>query len=893
MADLYMPHGISNDEEEGRGVFVGDLPQDVTNDQIKEFFEDFGPVSRVYFKMDRKKKCRLRYGFIYFEHKETVAKVLDHPHPLMLNGSPIRVKMASKNTSIVISSVPQSLSFEILLTWLRTYGEIESHEMDGKRKTCFVKFKTRSAAEQAKRDLDNRALFRRDTTSTNPPGAGHAPRGSNERTIGTLSVNWSDGGNIQNTVYLLLNKGEMSERDGKNFDESVLEQHFGRFGHVERIDLPRINGILKGNGKIHFSGNVTGVQNAAEAVRKTQPWVLLGDVEVTTSLVKPTQKPHPKPKSRLTHTYTPQQSVASSSPPYQITWVGKSLHSTNLQSIKPFVPRQHPPANNPSHQSPPLFLPSSSQQSPPLNLPFFPTQAVSPKTPPPLPTPAGSRTPPFSSPNSQIPSNRSYINPSFRSPPITQFNLPPVEPPVIIEPDEIVNAEDLESFPGHWAEREIRPLLVTGPDSTPSFPPFTPESTQQSVSTPTTFASQQLPNSQTLSSFQYDGTPTFSLSLALSVSPHTASSFASSTHSTLSSSHAISDSFTSPNLHAGPFSAQFDSISHFSNTRTSSYDSFSQFHNTSDSLSGFQPSSPSATSLPPNTMSFPSPSMRSLDGVHRRMHKQHPKGRQGADKDLFAIPVDRGSAGSPLISLLSDSISVHSALGFSQDDISIQSPSLSSFPNVTSGGLATSLPNFIDSQRDYDDYSFSEKTSRLTYGNDDEWSRGRFGGEGHQVRRRAESDDFIVFDELRNDQTSNSLIENSKAHGRDLVDEEETKNTPKVERERRREAKPKKETRKRDRGPAGGKKVSPEHDQKHPTIIGDDWDETRSTHSTMWTEVVTAIDTEHPDEGPPEMDDEDQLGESSTGGWESEENEDSDERGTVKEDLSESEDPSP
>lgn len=58
------------------GVFLGDLPQDVTEQQIIDAFSPFGPVERVDIKVDKRTQCRLSYGFAYFVKAETVDSII-------------------------------------------------------------------------------------------------------------------------------------------------------------------------------------------------------------------------------------------------------------------------------------------------------------------------------------------------------------------------------------------------------------------------------------------------------------------------------------------------------------------------------------------------------------------------------------------------------------------------------------------------------------------------------------------------------------------------------------------------------------------------------------------------------------------------------------------------
>ncbi|TVY53183.1 Multicopy suppressor of sporulation protein msa1 [Lachnellula cervina] len=75
-------------------IFVGTLPSSVTEDQLREIFESFGPIVEILIKITPSRYDpdeSICFAFIEFRSWDSVTRILDSKHNFTINGKPIRV----------------------------------------------------------------------------------------------------------------------------------------------------------------------------------------------------------------------------------------------------------------------------------------------------------------------------------------------------------------------------------------------------------------------------------------------------------------------------------------------------------------------------------------------------------------------------------------------------------------------------------------------------------------------------------------------------------------------------------------------------------------------------------------------------------------------------------
>jgi RNA-binding protein Musashi len=81
-------------------VFLGGLPSNVTETDLRAFFGRFGNVQEVVIMYDQEKKKSRGFGFLSFDEDAAIDRVTSE-HYVLLNGKQVEVKKAEPRESIV------------------------------------------------------------------------------------------------------------------------------------------------------------------------------------------------------------------------------------------------------------------------------------------------------------------------------------------------------------------------------------------------------------------------------------------------------------------------------------------------------------------------------------------------------------------------------------------------------------------------------------------------------------------------------------------------------------------------------------------------------------------------------------------------------------------------
>jgi len=77
-------------------IYIGGLEMDVTSDELKEVFEDFGEIVESRVIKDRYTKQSRGFAFITFKREEDADKAIAEADGGELDGVPIRVREAKE-----------------------------------------------------------------------------------------------------------------------------------------------------------------------------------------------------------------------------------------------------------------------------------------------------------------------------------------------------------------------------------------------------------------------------------------------------------------------------------------------------------------------------------------------------------------------------------------------------------------------------------------------------------------------------------------------------------------------------------------------------------------------------------------------------------------------------
>ncbi|ESO10971.1 hypothetical protein HELRODRAFT_132012, partial [Helobdella robusta] len=83
-----MNKGSKSLENSKKKIFIGGLPVNVTEEQLADHFNQYGPVTEVVIMLDQQKLRSRGFGFITFESEECVDKVVQD-HFIQINGKQV------------------------------------------------------------------------------------------------------------------------------------------------------------------------------------------------------------------------------------------------------------------------------------------------------------------------------------------------------------------------------------------------------------------------------------------------------------------------------------------------------------------------------------------------------------------------------------------------------------------------------------------------------------------------------------------------------------------------------------------------------------------------------------------------------------------------------------
>jgi len=229
------------DVELGRdsyNVYVGDLPSDATDDEVRAAFASAGELLEVRIMRDRVTQAVKGYGFIHFATREAYDKVLTAPEyarvVLRSGQRALRVKSSEQKTVLFLGNLPMELTQDevrdAVLALLQGKIDAASLRVDVKftppperrsKGFGFATFQSNAQAEFARRVLSASTVNGR---QVNASWAEHPP-------AETVRPGAPAAGSAQTTLYVSGLHALVTE--------DVLSALFEQFGAVSKCLLPR------------------------------------------------------------------------------------------------------------------------------------------------------------------------------------------------------------------------------------------------------------------------------------------------------------------------------------------------------------------------------------------------------------------------------------------------------------------------------------------------------------------------------------------------------------------------------------------------------------------------------------------------------------------------------
>ncbi|KAK2946021.1 hypothetical protein BLNAU_19032 [Blattamonas nauphoetae] len=429
-------------QAENFGLFLGDIPQVLSETELHEAFAQLGEVTRLDLRFDKKKRKRLAYGFVYYADEETVQRIIDNGQRFTIGDHTLRVGLAERNTTLLISRIPPQIPQQLLQSWLQRIGRLSSFDFSVPTRQCFVSFSSRAEAEKAKKELEGRLIKRSDLDLDELPERKDPPPPSRrQQCVGRLIVEWCDGKTITNTVYILQSTvalppssshvdSSLSETNARWFAPSPPSSHelltvaslslfFQQFGLIERIAIPALQHQAQFEAKVQFGKNSSGVESAKSAVAASSSFQSLFGQHLVLSLTLPQNPTFPLPSTNPSSAKVDAQINQDETSPVDANRTSEDGKDPDRSAPETFkVPKMNPKA--------PVFLPSShfstlpalkaeqppKRRSPSPTIPFI-TQSTTIDSPPlSFSTMSRSSSPPLFLPMSSSSSGYTNLTPS-------------------------------------------------------------------------------------------------------------------------------------------------------------------------------------------------------------------------------------------------------------------------------------------------------------------------------------------------------------------------------------------------------------------------------------------------------------------------------------------------
>eukprot|EP00033_Pygsuia_biforma_P000540 GCRY01000634.1.p1 GENE.GCRY01000634.1~~GCRY01000634.1.p1 ORF type:complete len:425 (-),score=62.13 GCRY01000634.1:459-1733(-) len=249
---LALSHGMNDLTVEGSvledaNLFVGDLADDVNENDLSELFSLYGKVLSTSVKREKSTNAPLGYGFVQMTNPDDAERArIAMNKKKELNGRVMRIGWAQRNSNLFVGGLCKTVTSEILRDMFRGFGAISDEDTfvkeckDKSLNYGFVRFKKRSDAEKAKHIMQGK---------------------TSGQSTAQLRIGWGEVNVRRSCVHVRFNEAE-----GVYLSIEDLKDTFEEFGSVVAINFPSIGGVRQGYGFINFEPSEEGEAAASRAI---------------------------------------------------------------------------------------------------------------------------------------------------------------------------------------------------------------------------------------------------------------------------------------------------------------------------------------------------------------------------------------------------------------------------------------------------------------------------------------------------------------------------------------------------------------------------------------------------------------------------------------------------
>lgn len=100
-------------------MYVGNLTNDVTEEELKEMFSPYGEISEAFINSEK------NFAFLKIDYRANAERAKKELDGKMRKNKPIRIRFAPNATTIRVKNLTQFVSNELLSKGFEVFGQIE------------------------------------------------------------------------------------------------------------------------------------------------------------------------------------------------------------------------------------------------------------------------------------------------------------------------------------------------------------------------------------------------------------------------------------------------------------------------------------------------------------------------------------------------------------------------------------------------------------------------------------------------------------------------------------------------------------------------------------------------------------------------------------------------
>lgn len=286
----------------GSEVFIGGLPKDVSEEDLRDLCEPIGDIHEVRLMKNKDTGESKGYAFVAFKTKEDSQKAIEELKNKEFKGKTLRCSLSDSKHRLFIGNIPKSWSEDEFKKVIHDVGpgaEIIDLKQDAlnpgrNRGFAFIEYYNNACADYARQKMSS---------------------GSFKLEGNTPTVTWADPKSAPDTAAASQVKALYVKNIPDTATPEQLKELFQRHGEVTKVVLPPAKGGQgKGNfGFIHFGER----SSALKAVKDTEKYEIDGQaLEVTMAKPQTDKKSEAATSFNAAPNYAPQPAYGFAGNPY-------------------------------------------------------------------------------------------------------------------------------------------------------------------------------------------------------------------------------------------------------------------------------------------------------------------------------------------------------------------------------------------------------------------------------------------------------------------------------------------------------------------------------------------------------------------------------------------------